>query len=393
MGKGGGIYNQVKDGGNAIANLEQSTLNLNSGGNIFNQNGIVKLSKSIAANAPGDNFDCETFGGSVFDLGYNLVEDGTCGFPNGGDPILANLNHNGGTTQTHAVQPGSPALDGIPPAQCGSSQDQRGTNRPVGAGCDIGSYELDVADVEFEQNVNQHNVIPGELITFTMMVNPIGPGISNGIITATIPQELEVQWPIILDPPESGIVGVLPTIAHSIVITANHILTVTMAANVQLGLPGGTDFQNLVSFQSNEIYPSKVTTTTIHVNNASPIAIPDDGVLYLTDPNTVFTTGNILDNDSDPNLDPLIILELFTSNLKGSLTPIGVESGKPNGDGSFRYDPDGQFSGMLPGEIRYDTFTYRISDGQGGESEFATVSIAIKQNETYLYLPLLTKSQ
>lgn len=81
-----------------------------------------------------------------------MDSDGTCYLTSTGDlpntnPLLDPLALNPpGTTQTHALQPGSPATDHIPPGVngCGTtvSTDQRGVSRPQGGGCDIGSYEL-----------------------------------------------------------------------------------------------------------------------------------------------------------------------------------------------------------------------------------------------------------
>ena len=51
------------------------------------------------------------------------------------DPTLQN---NGGATETHALAPGSPALDGAP---TGPAADQRGLQRPQGADFDIGAFE------------------------------------------------------------------------------------------------------------------------------------------------------------------------------------------------------------------------------------------------------------
>ncbi len=124
---GGGLLNEVTNNGSAIATINQSTFDDNNNGNIYNNNGIVNLSQSIVANSPNGNLDCENIGvdGRVFDDEFNLVEDGTCGFPTGGDPLLGILTLNGGDTQTRALLPGSPALDAIPPAQCASYLDQR----------------------------------------------------------------------------------------------------------------------------------------------------------------------------------------------------------------------------------------------------------------------------
>jgi CSLREA domain-containing protein len=91
--------------------------------------------------------------------GYNVVGDGTgCGIaPATGDqignylapidPRLAPLAFNGGrmtSLLTHALKPGSPALDAADPSsECGSSvpNDQRGVPRSLGGRCDVGAYE------------------------------------------------------------------------------------------------------------------------------------------------------------------------------------------------------------------------------------------------------------
>jgi len=56
------------------------------------------------------------------------------------DPLLSPISDNGGFTPTHALLPGSPAIDA---GSCdGSFTDQRGVSRPAGNQCDIGSYEF-----------------------------------------------------------------------------------------------------------------------------------------------------------------------------------------------------------------------------------------------------------
>ena len=81
--------------------------------------------------------------------GDNISSDLTCalagpGDLNGIDPMLGPLDDNGGFTPTHALLPGSLAIDGVfnnvcpPPAT-----DQRGVPRPQGPRCDIGAFERD----------------------------------------------------------------------------------------------------------------------------------------------------------------------------------------------------------------------------------------------------------
>ena len=48
-----------------------------------------------------------------------------------------------------------------------------------------------------------------------------------------------------------------------------------------------------------------------------------------------------------------------------------------NADGSYDYDPNGQFEDLDAGEMATDSFTYQISDGEGGFSE-ATGNLTIE---------------
>ncbi len=56
--------------------------------------------------------------------------------------ILKPLANNGGSTLTHALVPGSPAIDLDVNCDTGVAKDQRGQSRPVGNGCDAGSFEF-----------------------------------------------------------------------------------------------------------------------------------------------------------------------------------------------------------------------------------------------------------
>ncbi len=55
-------------------------------------------------------------------------------------PNIGALTDNGGPTRTHALNPGSPAIDAAGPN--GPTTDQRGVSRPQGSACDIGAFEL-----------------------------------------------------------------------------------------------------------------------------------------------------------------------------------------------------------------------------------------------------------
>lgn len=56
--------------------------------------------------------------------------------------LSTSLAANGGPTKTHALVSGSPAVNAVGSGCPPPSTDQRGTKRPQGAACDVGSYEL-----------------------------------------------------------------------------------------------------------------------------------------------------------------------------------------------------------------------------------------------------------
>jgi len=100
---------------------------------------------------------CTQEGGEVTltSNGYNIESPGdTCGFDHGTDLVsvtegqiaLGELAANGGPTMTHALGAESVAIDRIPAVDCEVTTDQRGATRPVGDGCDVGSFERQAGD-------------------------------------------------------------------------------------------------------------------------------------------------------------------------------------------------------------------------------------------------------
>ena len=76
-----------------------------------------------------------------------VISGTTAGNQLGTDPRLGPLADNGGPTLTHALLPGSPAIDAVTAGNCPAA-DQRGVSRPqdgTGDGvraCDIGAFEV-----------------------------------------------------------------------------------------------------------------------------------------------------------------------------------------------------------------------------------------------------------
>jgi hypothetical protein len=113
--------------------------------------GALDVVNTLIANNTGAGGNCVVAGldeygveGTLGTNTNNLVEDSTCSPETSGDPMLGPLADNGGDTKTHALLPGSPAIDVIPVGECPVGTDQRGYSRPQGAACDIGAFELQV---------------------------------------------------------------------------------------------------------------------------------------------------------------------------------------------------------------------------------------------------------
>lgn len=100
-------------------------------------------------------------------------------------------------------------------------------------------------------------------------------------------------------------------------------------------------------------------TIAIHGSNDPPIAVDDE----VSGDGSKEITGSLLDNDSDPDGDPLTV----------STTPV-----TPPAHGKVVIDPDGNFTYTPePGFTGTDSFQYQVCDNSGECSE-ATVTISVQ---------------
>ncbi len=103
---------------------------------------------------------------------------------------------------------------------------------------------------------------------------------------------------------------------------------------------------------------SPEATVTIS-SNASPTALNDFGGTFLAEPIIIDVAANDSDADGTLNLGSVVIVTL----------PRRGEA-VPQGDGTVQYIPDPTFTGR-------DSFTYRISDNDGRQSNIATVDVSV----------------
>ncbi len=115
--------------------------------------GHLDYANTIIAGNTGTGGSCVIGGtgdyrgqGSVGMNSNNLVGGGGCDSDYSDVPMLGPLADNGGDTWTHALLPGSPAIDVIPAISCTLPTDQRGGLRPIvqtsaDTPCDIGAFE------------------------------------------------------------------------------------------------------------------------------------------------------------------------------------------------------------------------------------------------------------
>lgn len=186
-GSGGGL---VVHGATSLSNVtitaNQAT---NAGGGVQAYSYPPLKNSLVAGNTASSGPDCF---GTLYSEGYNLLgsDSGCTGLTDSvnGDrvgsssipinPALGALANNGGSTFTHALMMGSPAINaGNPGASDGVgthcvANDQRGTARPQNARCDIGAYEYNGASspVPVITNLNPSSKVAGSS-GFTLIVN------------------------------------------------------------------------------------------------------------------------------------------------------------------------------------------------------------------------------
>ncbi len=155
----GGGYVDLVNVAWPVLRLAGSTVTLNNGGGLgggLYAGGDIRIDGSIVAdNIATSDRDCAFNGAHSFVASFDLVgtNAGCTQFVNlqNGNYVgsnasyyhanLSGLADHGGPTKTHALLAGSLAIGTAGDAPCITARDQRGVQRPRGAGCDMGAFE------------------------------------------------------------------------------------------------------------------------------------------------------------------------------------------------------------------------------------------------------------
>ena len=178
----------------ATLQITNSTISDNSApslaGGILDFGALVIGNTILKSGSSGTNI--YNNGGTVTSLGYNLSSDDAGGSLTGPgdqiflDPMLGPLQNNGGPTMTHALLPGSPAMNlGDPKFTPPPSFDQRGPgfNRVVNGRIDKGAFEVQAAPGPPYQIYDIGVVQSGDSASQGFNVSPGGIAVGRSIRT------------------------------------------------------------------------------------------------------------------------------------------------------------------------------------------------------------------
>jgi uncharacterized repeat protein (TIGR01451 family) len=226
-----------------------------------------------------------------------------------------------------------------------------------------------VTDLAIDKSDNVNQVGPGSNIVYTLQVTNNGPSNSTGVVVVDgLPSSVSFVTATnggVYDADSHTVRWVLGSLA----VGASTSVNVT----VEVGEPTSGTITNTAMVAANEgdshRSDNTATEATIIDLNDPPVAGGDTAITDEDNPVTVAAPG-ILNNDSDPDAgDTLSVTAVDTSGTEGTVTAW-------NANGSFTYDPNGQFEYLRAGGSATDSFTYTVSDGNGG-TDTATVTITI----------------
>lgn len=239
----------------------------------------------IWGNIESDQVTRNDYYGELHSLGNNIIgvlkdttiTGDTASNQIGVDPKLESLRDNGGQTLTHALLPGSPAIDAGNSDYCPDT-DQRHFPRPTGNGCDIGAFEYEAEGLgaPMVKLVNSWN---GEVVNDGVYYGNVG--------------YLEIYFtkPMFNPPGDNGANDV--TNYHNYLVIENGVDDVFQTATC--GNPLGDD--RLASNVPELTYSSGINRLVLPLNNRT--AIPVGAYRLIVCDTLRGLDGAVLDGDED----------------------------------------------------------------------------------------------
>jgi CSLREA domain-containing protein len=244
-GDGGGLYLEGTNGiwhstitNNDILHSDETGNGVASEGST----GTVTYVTSTIISGNADNSDVALDGdtNSYSSKGYNLVGggnaigafDGPRDLTEVTDPLLGPLAHNGGPTRTHALLPGSRAIDSAGPSP--PATDQRGETRPQDGNGD-GSATADIGSFEKE---NKPPV--AKLDSYTTKSKTLKVAASNGVLKNDTDPDGDDLTASIVTEPKKGSLKLKADGSFTYTPKKNFVGTVSFTYKVSDGR-GGTD--------------------------------------------------------------------------------------------------------------------------------------------------------
>ena len=261
---------------------------------------------------------------------------------------LGPLANNGGPVKTHALNPGSVAID--KGNSFGIAFDARGSARPCdqpaitnaagGDGADIGAFEV-------QGTCAAANVAPDAVDDNAVVAEDSGAN-----LIAVLTNDTDANG-------DTLTVTLVTQGAHGSVSNNGTSVSYTPAANYF----GADSFTYTIDDGNGESDTATVHVTVTNVNDPPVVA----GEAYNINQDTPLNVAapGLLANDSDIDGDTLHAVD-----YSGGATAHGTLAG--NADGSFTYNPN-------PGYAGADSFTYRVTDDTATS---APVTVTITINDT-----------
>ncbi len=168
------------------------------------------------------------------------------------------------------------------------------------------------------------------------------------------------------DAPASLAYSVVGTVPAGLVFNADGTWSFDPAGNFD-GLDTGESTTVSFQYKANDgEADSNTSTVTITINGVNDPPVTTDDSATTNEDTSV--NGTVVDNTTDPDDNPAA----FNYSIVGP-TPTGLTF---NADGTWAFDPAGNFDGLDTGESATVSFQYKANDGQA-DSNTSTVTITI----------------